>query len=1297
VTLAWLIWAWLVASLVVEFGLALADRVAPRSTWVQTLRAISGRLTAPIARRAVTAAFVVQVVGRSVVPIAAAAPIEDQAVAVSAPAPDAPLVASTDAETPASSPSTYLVAPGDSLWSIAERVYGDGMAYPRIVDANVGRRMVDGKVFTRQGVVLPGWQLLVPDAPEPADPPPADGWYTVEPGDTLQGIAARTLGDPEQWSTIFDLNRGTARLSDGHTLMSPNLIWPGLRLRLPDGQTDSTSDVDATAQPGDHDDAAESVAADVEDPAPADADQPDARMPIPESHGAATAPWERLAFAEQPAASAPATAATEPSAVRQVEPTPAPTAGAQADGSSVVDIASSTNGTADGLPALGQVTETATDSDTTADDASPGADAPQAESAGAVDTSPLAPVDLDRAVAATLGGLGLAALGAGGAVWATRRWRRHSRLTAERESDVVVQDGYATAELDDELTHRLRGAERDPVLAVTAHVVRYLHEHELDQVRIVAARSGRSSTILTLEASLSVQGRLFDALDELGPRIGIGAEAVLSADHDILLKLTGLRKLRLLGSGPSASESVPWLTELGVLYSRQILFVDWRALHHALVAGLQGQGADTILTSLLATLTARQRPSDLRLWMITPPRLLPAPLTRLPHLVRPPVAPDDAEGVIATIDEVRAELEARLAGPPDEVRRAPELALVVGELADLDQHADALHLIGTQGPACGVRLLAATSAPEGLHSPLLPHFTTRLVLQTRDEEASMAVLGSSDAAFLGGGGRLLLRLDAREPVELYGYRVALEHLERLLRVMREAYPPELDAVRTRSIDIDRAESSDEIAADRSPRSIERHESAVSRGPTPGERTAPAPECEQTSARTDALPSVELVPKRDQPHVPLDEQASQPRLATAAPDIPLPLSGREEPDPIDPAAPPDAQDEPLCTTPGGTDAVNQPRSTPEGWVPSDSNPSPALPMDTLLPLRTGSHPDGLATSTGLPSVNGTLRHGGETVAEPIGEAPVSTAAVAPTPTPLYVQCFGGPQVLYHGEHVWPASTVGDSKPWELLLFLASQPAEGVAREVVTEAFWPNDDRDVEVGHRLRQLRYRLRTALERFAPGLPREVVLHDGGVFRLDPELVASDVQSFLALQRQARTSCREDAIVAFEQARALYHGDLFDAAAARRYAWAEDRDDSGVTLQEHLHKVHHQLTWNLADVYRLSGQLDLALALYRELVQRDPADESLWVALFRTHFERRDLDGLLAEERWLRQALRSVATEDEDEDPDLDLSLIEPGPETLAEFERLVADLTARQRATAGREATRTPPERARPTRRSG
>ncbi|MPZ13483.1 MAG: hypothetical protein GEU73_03510 [Chloroflexi bacterium] len=49
----------------------------------------------------------------------------------------------------------------------------------------------------------------------------------------MRGIAARLVGDAERWDEIFELNRGSARLADGRTLTNPDLIWPGLRLRIP--------------------------------------------------------------------------------------------------------------------------------------------------------------------------------------------------------------------------------------------------------------------------------------------------------------------------------------------------------------------------------------------------------------------------------------------------------------------------------------------------------------------------------------------------------------------------------------------------------------------------------------------------------------------------------------------------------------------------------------------------------------------------------------------------------------------------------------------------------------------------------------------------------------------------------------------------------------------------------------------------------------------------------------------------------------------------------------------------------
>jgi len=49
--------------------------------------------------------------------------------------------------------------------------------------------------------------------------------YTVQPGDTLSGIADQFYGDPARFPTIFDANR--------HQLTDPDVIHPGQDLRIP--------------------------------------------------------------------------------------------------------------------------------------------------------------------------------------------------------------------------------------------------------------------------------------------------------------------------------------------------------------------------------------------------------------------------------------------------------------------------------------------------------------------------------------------------------------------------------------------------------------------------------------------------------------------------------------------------------------------------------------------------------------------------------------------------------------------------------------------------------------------------------------------------------------------------------------------------------------------------------------------------------------------------------------------------------------------------------------------------------
>jgi nucleoid-associated protein YgaU len=121
---------------------------------------------------------------------------------------------------------THTIVSGERLWDIAERYYGNGVYYRRILEANPGLDAT--RLRVGQEVIIPPREgVSVPAQPAtPEEPAARRHTYVVEHGDTLIRIARNLLGDGARWREIYDLNRDQ--------IPNPNVVPVGLELKIPE-------------------------------------------------------------------------------------------------------------------------------------------------------------------------------------------------------------------------------------------------------------------------------------------------------------------------------------------------------------------------------------------------------------------------------------------------------------------------------------------------------------------------------------------------------------------------------------------------------------------------------------------------------------------------------------------------------------------------------------------------------------------------------------------------------------------------------------------------------------------------------------------------------------------------------------------------------------------------------------------------------------------------------------------------------------------------------------------------------
>ncbi|MBD5528071.1 MAG: BspA family leucine-rich repeat surface protein [Lachnospiraceae bacterium] len=124
----------------------------------------------------------------------------------------------------------YTIVSGDTLWSIAERFYGNGCLWTKIYEDNAEIIRDANKIYVGQVITIYLTEEQTTSSSSAVDPEKSvtvDGEiYVVQSGDSLWKIAVKFYDNGHQWRKIYEANQ--------EVLRAPSKIYAGQVLVIPD-------------------------------------------------------------------------------------------------------------------------------------------------------------------------------------------------------------------------------------------------------------------------------------------------------------------------------------------------------------------------------------------------------------------------------------------------------------------------------------------------------------------------------------------------------------------------------------------------------------------------------------------------------------------------------------------------------------------------------------------------------------------------------------------------------------------------------------------------------------------------------------------------------------------------------------------------------------------------------------------------------------------------------------------------------------------------------------------------------